>query len=62
MRLAHMASWALALTVTPSLLLARVHPFGDAGLTRPAAAWARIPPQAAMPPEVRSLLDAKCAD
>jgi len=62
MKLAHLASWALALTVTPSLLLARVHPFGDAGLSRPAPTWARIPAETSIPAEVRSLLDAKCAD
>lgn len=62
MKLLRMMCWALALAVTPSLLLARVHPFGDAGLNRRAELPARVAPQASMPPEVRQLLDAKCAD
>lgn len=53
---------ATALALVPSLLLARVHPFGDAGLyTRPAAAEA-ISQQASIPEDVRGVLNAKCAD
>jgi cytochrome c len=62
MRLLPLIGWAAALAVAPSLLLARVHPFGDAGLyTRPAAADA-IPQAAGIPPDVRAMLNAKCAD
>ena len=48
-----------ALAVTASLLLARVHPFGDAGLY---AAKAPIPASTSIPENVRTLLTAKCAD
>ena len=51
---------SVALALTPSLLLARVHPFGDAGLYR--AANRNQPIDAAMPANVRTLLEAKCAD
>jgi cytochrome c len=50
----------LALLV--SLLLARVHPFGDAGLYRAHAAEAPIPEHASIPPQARAILTAKCAD
>jgi cytochrome c len=51
---------ALALAV--SLLLARVHPFGDAGLYMAHAAEAPIPEHASIPPDARAILTAKCAD
>jgi cytochrome c len=45
-----------------SALMARVHPFGDAGLYRAEAAPAPLLEHAAIPQEVRELLVAKCAD
>lgn len=50
------------LALTASLLLARVHPFGDAGLYRANAAEAPIPEHASIPPQARAILAAKCAD
>jgi cytochrome c len=62
MRLLGKVVWATALAATTSALLARVHPFGDAGLYASAAMQQRIPEQAALPANVRALLVAKCAD
>jgi cytochrome c len=45
-----------------SLLLARAHPFGDAGLYTAKAAQAPIMEHSSVPPEVRATLAAKCAD
>lgn len=48
-----------ALALAASLILARVHPFGDAGLypnTQPS------PLSASIPPQVQAILTAKCAD
>jgi cytochrome c len=50
-----------ALAASSSFLLARVHPFGDAGLYA-ANADRRIADHAAIPANIRTLLDAKCAD
>ena len=50
------------LALTASLLLARVHPFGDAGLYTAHAAEAPIPEHASIPSEARAILAAKCAD
>jgi cytochrome c len=55
LRAAVVASLALA----SSLLLARVHPFGDAGLNSPSAAPAQV---GSIPPDVRGILMTKCAD
>jgi cytochrome c len=44
-----------------SLLLARVHPFGDAGLYAAKPAGPPITSLASIPPEVRAILAAKCA-
>jgi cytochrome c len=44
------------------MLLARVHPFGDAGLRTPRTAQPSIMERAPVPLEVRDLLIAKCAD
>jgi cytochrome c len=49
-----------ALAVAASLLLARVHPFGNADLYGATAAQA--PAAASIPPSVRALLSAKCGD
>jgi cytochrome c len=51
-----------ALALTTSLLLARVHPFGDAGLYAAKAAQTPILEHSSVPPEVRTTLAAKCAD
>ncbi len=44
------------------LLLARVHPFGNAGLYTASAAQAPIADSGSIPPDVRGILTAKCAD
>ena len=57
-----------ALAVAASLLLAHVHPFGDAGLYAATAPQAPIPAgaqridQTSIPSDVRTLLINKCAD
>ncbi len=48
--------------LTASLLLARFHPFGDAGLYAPNYAENSIMDHSQVPAEVRSMLTAKCAD
>ena len=45
-----------------SLLLGRVHPFGDAALYAPKAAPGSIMAHSSVPPDVRATLEAKCAD
>jgi cytochrome c len=45
-----------------SLLLARVHPFGDPGLYSSKASATPIMERSSVPPEVRATLVAKCAD
>jgi len=59
-RLRILATCAVALA--SSLLLARVHPFGDAGLYAATPEPAHIMQHANVPPGVRDLLIAKCAD
>ncbi|WP_263367290.1 heme-binding domain-containing protein [Edaphobacter bradus] len=51
-----------ATALLSSLLLARVHPFGDAGLYTPNPSPAPIMEHSSVPPQVRDLLTAKCAD
>ena len=51
-----------ALAFAASLLLARVHPFGDAGLFRADAAQPLIPQHASIPTDARVILTNKCAD
>jgi cytochrome c len=62
LRAASVTAFALA----ASLLLARVHPFGDAGLYKansaPSAVMDKVMEHASVPAEVRSLLVTKCAD
>jgi cytochrome c len=48
--------------LTGSLLLAHVHPFGDAGLYAVKAPRAPLMEHSSIPPEVRATLIAKCAD
>jgi cytochrome c len=45
-----------------SLMLARAHPFGDAGLYATSGAPRTIMEHAAVPPAVREILSEKCAD
>jgi cytochrome c len=51
-----------AIALTGSLLLAHVHPFGDAGLYAAKAPRAPLMEHSSIPPEVRATLTAKCAD
>jgi cytochrome c len=51
-----------AVALAASLLLARVHPFGDAGQFAAKSARAPIMEHSSVPPAVRDLLAAKCAD
>jgi cytochrome c len=51
-----------ALLLSSSLLLARVHPFGDAGLYTPPTSTAPLSHQNSIPPQVRETLTTKCAD
>lgn len=50
------------IAVGASLALSRVHPFGDAGLFAARAAEKPIMEHSQIPPEVRAILAAKCAD
>lgn len=53
----------MAIAVTLSLMLARVHPFGDAGLyAQTNTPQSGIMQHSTVPPEVRATLIAKCAD
>jgi cytochrome c len=51
-----------AIVLTASLALGHLHPFGDAGLYAAKPGLARIASNAQVPPEVRAILDEKCAD
>jgi cytochrome c len=53
---------ACAIALGFSLLLARVHPFGDAGLYSARGTHAPVMQKSNVPPQVRDLLAAKCAD
>jgi cytochrome c len=48
--------------LSASLLLARIHPFGDAGLYAAKSADTPILNQRSVPQEVRAILVEKCAD
>ena len=52
----------VALGLAASLLLARVHPFGDAGLYSVPVPQAELANLNSIPPGVRGILAAKCAD
>ncbi|HLY42195.1 MAG TPA: heme-binding domain-containing protein [Terracidiphilus sp.] len=52
---------AAAVATSASLLLAQLHPFGNAGLFASGVASSAIQPDA-LPADVREILDAKCAD
>src|SRR5438874_551570 len=71
MKVLRLIGWAAVLSVAPSLLLARLHPLGDAGLYVTHAAANRaasraatepIPELPSIPDDVRATLNAKCAD
>jgi cytochrome c len=51
-----------ALAITASLALARIHPFGDAGLFKVAGKTNPIMESSKVPSEVRTILASKCAD
>jgi cytochrome c len=51
-----------AIVLTASLLLARAHPFGDAGLYRSNTASAPLLQGSSVPDDVKATLTAKCAD
>jgi cytochrome c len=51
-----------AIAVVASLALARVHPFGDAGLYATKGAVTPIMEHSSVPPEIQAILAAKCAD
>jgi cytochrome c len=59
---AGVASIGCASAVVASLLLARIHPFGDAGLNAKRPAQAAIMEHSSVATEVRATLVAKCAD
>ena len=50
------------IVMAASVLLARVHPFGDAGLFAAKSAQAPLMEHSTVPPEARAILVAKCAD
>ncbi len=55
--------WLLgAVVLAASALLARVHPFGDAGLYADTSAQPPLMPHTVIPADVRDLLTNKCAD
>jgi cytochrome c len=56
------ASIASVMILMTSLLLGRVHPFGDPGLFAAKRTPVPIVEHSSVPPEVRSTLVAKCAD
>ena len=62
MTLSRIATISCALTLTASFALARIHPFGDAGLFKAAGDANPIVEGSTVPAEVRTILASKCAD
>jgi cytochrome c len=62
MRSVRAASIGCLMLCMTSLLLGRVHPFGDPALYAPKAAPGPIMAHSSVPPDVRATLEAKCAD
>jgi cytochrome c len=62
MRVARTVAVMGALACTASLLLAHVHPFGDAGLYGTRHAKTRLLATSSLPPDVRATLTEKCGD
>ena len=56
------ATISCALTLTASFALARIHPFGDAGLFKATGGANPIMKGSTVPAEVRAILASKCAD
>ena len=56
------ATISCALALTASFVLARIHPFGDAGLLKDAGGANSIMGSSLVPTEVRTILASKCAD
>jgi cytochrome c len=56
------ATVSCALAITASLALARIHPFGDAGLFKAAGKTNSIMESSKVPADVRTILASKCAD
>jgi cytochrome c len=61
-KLPHRVVFFAAAAILVSALMARVHPFGDAGLNRAETAQPQYLELATIPPNVRKLLVTKCAD
>jgi cytochrome c len=59
---ARAAAVSCALALAVSFALARIHPFGDAGLFRAVGAENPIMEDSSVPAEVRTILTVKCAD
>ena len=62
MTLGKTATISCALALTASFVLARIHPFGDAGLLKDAGGANPIMGSSSVPTEVRTILASKCAD
>jgi cytochrome c len=60
--LGKIATISCALTLTASFVLARFHPFGDAGLFKAGGGANPIMKGSTVPAEVRTILASKCAD
>lgn len=60
MRWVRVGAFGCAVAFTASVLLARTHPFGNAALFAGAAPPAMM--DSSVPPDVRAILEAKCAD
>src|SRR5207248_7580817 len=62
MTVTQVMGWGCVAALSVSLALARVHPFGDAGLYARRDDAEVIPAGAGMPADVRRMLENKCAD
>ena len=62
MTLGRIATICCALTLAASFALARIHPFGDAGLFKVSGGANPIMKGSTVPAEVRTILASKCAD
>ncbi len=62
MKLAQRVVFVAAPAILVSALMARVHPFGNAGINRAETAQPQFLELATIPPNVRKLLVTKCAD
>ena len=62
MTLGRITAISCALTLTAAFALARIHPFGDAGLFKATGEANPVMKGSTVPAEVRSILATKCAD